>query len=152
MFKTILAAVDGSDPSQHALHIATQLAKQQNAQLHIVTVVPPLPDFTQDGFTPEYIPQYQDDLENAMQQTLDKAAEETRKNHPELKVTTHLKEGRPAKRIIETATETDADLIVVGSRGTSGILTWLLGSVAREVADSCTVPVLVAKDQSYCQA
>ncbi|MFH0850989.1 MAG: universal stress protein [Candidatus Bathyarchaeota archaeon] len=105
-----------------------------------------------EGFSPEYLPQYQEDLEKAMQQTLDKAAEDTRKNHPRLKVITHLQEGRPARKITETAAEIDADLIVVGSRGTSGVLTWLLGSVAREVADSCTVPVLVAKDQKYCQA
>jgi len=152
MFNTILAAVDGSDPSNHALHIAAQLAKEQKAQLHIITVTPILPAIAVEGFTSEYLPQYQDDLEKAMQQTLDKAAEETRKNHPGINVTTHLKEGRPAKRITETAAEVDADLIVVGSRGTSGILTWLLGSVAREVADSCTVPVLVAKDERHCQA
>jgi len=152
MFKTILAAVDGSKPSQHALHLAAQLAKQQGAQLHIVTVTPLLPAIAVEGFSPEYLPQYQEDLEKAMQQTLDKAAEETRKNHPKLKVTTHLKEGRPAKKITEAAAEIDADLIVVGGRGTSGILTWVLGSVTREVADSCTVPVLVAKDQTYCQA
>jgi len=150
MFKTILAAIDGSKPSQHALHIAAQLARQQGAKLHIVTVVPLLPAIAVEGFNPEYLPQYQEDLEKAMQQTLDKAAEDTKKTHPQLKVTTHLKEGRPAKQITETAAEIDADLIVVGSRGTSGILTWVLGSVTREVADSCTVPILIAKDQSYC--
>lgn len=151
MFKSILAAVDGSQPSQHALHMAAQLAKQQKAELHIVTVTPILPAITAEGFSPEYLPRYQEDLEKAMRQTLDKAADETRKNHPGLKVTAHLKEGRPAKKITETAEEVDADLIVVGSRGTSGVLTWLLGSVAREVADSCTAPVLVAKDRTYCQ-
>jgi len=152
MFKTILAAVDGSEPSKHALHIAAQLAKQQKAQLHILTVTPILPAIAQEGFAPDYIPRYQEDLEKAMKQTLEQAAEETRRNHLGLKVTTHLKDGRPAKRITDTAAEIDADLIVLGSRGTSGVLTWLLGSVAREVTDSCTVPVLVAKDQSYCQA
>jgi nucleotide-binding universal stress UspA family protein len=152
MFNNILAAVDGSQPSNHALHVAAQLAKEQKAQLHIITVTPTLPALAAEGFTPDNLPQYQEDLDKAMQQTLDKAAQETRKNHPGLTITTHLKEGRPAKRITETAAEVDADLIVLGSRGTSGILTWLMGSVAREVADSCTVPVLVAKDQSYCQA
>ena len=150
MFKTILAAIDGSKPSQHALHIAAQLARQQGAKLHIVTVVPLLPAIAVEGFNPEYLPQYQEDLEKAMQQTLDKAAEDTKKTHPQLKVTTHLKEGRPAKQITETAAEIDADLIVVGSRGTSGILTWVLGSVTREVADIYTIPILIAKDQSYC--
>jgi len=151
MFKTILAAVDGSDPSIHALHIAAQLAKEQKAQLHIITAIPPLPPIAVEGFSPEYLPQYQVDLEEAMQKTLDKAAEETRKTHPGLKVTTHIKNGRLARIITETAVAVDADLIVVGSRGQSGILTWLLGSVAREIADSCTVPVLISKDSRYCQ-
>ena len=43
------------------------------------------------------------------------------------------------------------DLIVLGNRGTSGILSWVLGSVSRQVTDACTVPVLVIKDQTYCE-
>jgi nucleotide-binding universal stress UspA family protein len=152
MFKTILAAVDGSEPSTHALHVAAQLAKEQAAQLHIITAVPPLPAIAMEGFSPSYLPEYMDDLEEAMQQVLDKAAEDVKKTHPKLKVTTHLKDGRPAKQITDTAAEVDADLIVMGSRGQSGILSWVLGSTAREVADSCTAPVLVVKDRRYCQA
>jgi nucleotide-binding universal stress UspA family protein len=105
-----------------------------------------------EGFSPSYLPEYMDDLEEAMQQVLDKAAEDVKKTHPKLKVTTHLKDGRPAKQITDTAAEVDADLIVMGSRGQSGILSWVLGSTAREVADSCTAPVLVVKDRRYCQA
>ena len=150
MFKRILVAVDGSRPSQHTLQMASELAGQHKAELHILSVIPLLPAIVVEGFNPGYLPQYQEDLEKVIQQTLDKAAEDTRKTHPKLKVTTHLKEGRPAKQIMETASEIDADLIVVGSRGTSGVLTWVLGSVTREVADSCTVPVLIAKDRSYC--
>lgn len=152
MFKTILAAVDGSEPSTHALHVAAQLAKEQVAQLHIITAVPPLPAISLEGFSPDYLPTYQQDLEEAMQQTLDKAAEETRNTHPKLRVTTHLKDGRPAKQITDTAAEIDADLLVLGSRGTSGIISWVLGSTAREVADSCTAPVLVVKNRRLCQA
>jgi len=151
MFKTILAATDGSEPGTHALHVAAQLAKEQTAQLHIVTVVPPLPAIAAEGFAPSYLPSYQEDLEEAMQKTLDQAAAETRKAHPGLKIKTHLKDGRPARRITEAADEVDADLIVVGSRGTSGVLTWILGSTAREISDSCTVPVLIVKDRRYCQ-
>jgi len=163
MFKTILAATDGSEPGTHALHVAAQLAKEQTAQLHIVTVVPPLPAIAAEGFAPSYLPSYQQDLEpsylpsyqqdleEAMQKTLDQAAAETRKTHPGLKIKTHLKDGRPARRITEAADEVDADLIVLGSRGTSGVLTWILGSTAREISDSCTVPVLIVKDRRYCQ-
>jgi nucleotide-binding universal stress UspA family protein len=151
MFNKILAAVDGSEPSTHALHVAAQLAKEQKAELHITTAVPTLPAIAVEGFSPEYLPTYQTELEEAMQKALDQAAEETRRTHPKLKVVTHIKNGRPSKIISETAAETDADLIVLGSRGASGIISWVLGSVAREVADSCTVPVLVVKDRRYCE-
>jgi nucleotide-binding universal stress UspA family protein len=151
MFKNILAAVDGSDPSIHALHVAAQLAKEQGAHLYIITSVPPLPAIAMEGFSPEYLPRYQEDLEEAMKKTLNQAAEKIKKAHPRLKITTHLKDGRPARQITNTAEEVEADLIVLGSRGQSGILTWILGSTAREVADSCTVPVLVVKDKRFCQ-
>ncbi|TRO54122.1 universal stress protein [Candidatus Bathyarchaeota archaeon] len=150
MFKRILAAVDGSMPSLHALQMASELAIQQKAELHILGVVPPLPAIALEGFSPEYLPTYHDDLEEATQKTLKNAEDETHRSYPELKVATHIKEGRVAKMITETAAEIGADLIVVGSRGTSGVLTWILGSVTREVADSCTVPVLIAKDPAYC--
>jgi len=51
----------------------------------------------------------------------------------------------------ETRSEKEADLIVLGNRGKGGIATWLLGSVSRQVTDSCTTPVLVVKDQRYCE-
>ncbi|MBD3207648.1 hypothetical protein GF319_15065, partial [Candidatus Bathyarchaeota archaeon] len=33
----------------------------------------------------------------------------------------------------------------------SGVATWMLGSVSRDIVESCTVPVLVVKDQRYCK-
>lgn len=44
------------------------------------------------------------------------------------------------------------DLIVVVNRDTGGILGWMLGNVIRQVTDACTAPLLVVKDQKYCEA
>jgi nucleotide-binding universal stress UspA family protein len=152
MFKNILAAIDGSEPSQHALTVAADLAQQQGAALTIVTVVPIAPPLIMEDMTQAYMPEYQERLCKSYEKLLTKTTVDLKTSHSALKTTTVLKEGSPARKIIEAAREQQADLIVLGNRGTGGIATWLLGSVSRQVTDSCTAPVLVVKDQRYCEA
>jgi nucleotide-binding universal stress UspA family protein len=59
--------------------------------------------------------------------------------------------GSPGKIIVESAQAREVDLIIVGNRGQSRIITWMLGSVSRFVVESCTVPVLVVKDEEFCR-
>lgn len=53
---------------------------------------------------------------------------------------------RPATAIVAAATERDADLVVLGSRGHGALYSMLLGSVAAEVVNMAPCPVLVARD------
>ena len=152
MFKKILAAIDGSEPSQHALTVSADLAQQQEAQLTIVTVVPYAPPLIMEDMTQAYMPEYQERLRQSHEKLLTKTTADLKTSHPDLKTTTILKEGSPATNIIDAAREQQADLIVLCNRGTGGIATWLLGSVSRQITDSCTAPVLVVKDQRYCEA
>ncbi len=55
-----------------------------------------------------------------------------------------VKVGHPAEEILSTAKETEAELIVIGSRG-KRIHDFLLGSVSREVANGSSIPVLLSK-------
>ena len=151
MFKNILAAIDGSQPSLHALTVAADLAQQQDATLTIMTAVPPLPPLVMEDATQAYMPEYQERVRKSHEELLTSTMADLKRSHPGLKTVTVLKEGSPARKIIEAAAEQEADLIVLGNRGTGGIATWLLGSVSRQVAESCTAPVLVVKDQSYCE-
>lgn len=48
-------------------------------------------------------------------------------------VTTAVEDGNPVKRILEYAEQNNADIIVMGARGLSGIETLLLGSVSQKV-------------------
>jgi len=130
-FKNILAAIDGSPPSHHALGIAADLAQQQHATLTIVTVVPPVPPLVTEDDTHAYIPEYHEQLHKSHQKLLANTVTDLKTSHPSLKTTTILKEGSPATKIIETANEQDADLNVLGNRGTGGAPTRLLGSVSR---------------------
>jgi nucleotide-binding universal stress UspA family protein len=62
-----------------------------------------------------------------------------------LSVTGEVRRGRPADVIVDLATTSAADLIVVGSRGHGAIESMLLGSVSSEVIDRAQAPVLVAR-------
>ena len=151
MFSKILVAVDGSDPSLHALEVATKIALDNNAELTILTVAPyPPPMFTEDAM-PTYLPQYQTDLRESHKKMLAKLNENLKKAHPDLKTVPIVMEGKPAQTIIEAAKARETDLIIVGNRGYGAILDWMLGSVSQQVVNNCTAPVLVVKDQKYCK-
>ncbi len=62
-----------------------------------------------------------------------------------LTISREISDGDPAHEILRAADSFDADLIVVGSKGRSGLAGWLLGSVARNVVRHSRRPVVVAR-------
>ena len=152
MFKKILVAIDGSEASLHALEVAAEIAENDEAELTILAVAPfPPRDIIQDDMS-LYLPRYQDDLRKSYEKVLKETNTKLLEKHPKLNTVPIFMEGKPAKLIIEAAQAREADLIVVGNRGTSGILDWMLGSVSQHIVNSCTVPVLVVKNEKYCKA
>ena len=53
--------------------------------------------------------------------------------------------GEPAAEIISEARDSNADLIVMGSRGLNGLKEIMLGSVGREVSEAASCPVLIVR-------
>jgi len=153
MFKKILVAFDGSEPSKHALNHAVEVAKKFKADIKIISVVPRvmMPVFPDEGFgaapisAAQEFGEYQEKMTDFYENALNEAESRIEEESPELKVETVLKEGRPSSTIVETAEEDDFDLIVIGSRGLGGITGWILGSTSRRVVESCTKPILVVK-------
>jgi nucleotide-binding universal stress UspA family protein len=152
MFDKILVAIDGSEPSLHALEVAAQLAEQNNAELTILTVAPYPPPMLNPEAMPTYLPRYQTDLRESYKKQLNETNKKLLTKHPSIKTVPIFMEGKPAQLIIEAAKAREAELIVIGSRGTSGIMDWMLGTVSQQVANSCTAPVLIVKDEKYCKA
>ena len=56
-------------------------------------------------------------------------------------------QGNPSQEILKYAEEMKADLIVIGSRGRTGIEKLLLGSVAEKVVLQSPIPVLLIKGE-----
>ncbi|MBR2558550.1 MAG: universal stress protein, partial [Methanobrevibacter sp.] len=89
-----------------------------------------------------------DDEVYQLNQILKEKSEENLKefdklNEDNLKITHIVREGSPAKVILEVAKEEEIDLIVMGSSGKSGFDRFIMGSVADKVVNSAKCAVLV---------
>jgi nucleotide-binding universal stress UspA family protein len=144
LIKKILVAVDGSEPSKNALNQALEHSVKWNAELIIISVIPPISSIVYMG-QHEYIVQYKEAAIESQNKVLNEARTEIQKQHPDIKFETRLLEGRPSDIIVDTAREEDVDLIVMGSRGMGGIKGWVLGITSRSVVNSCTKPILIVK-------
>jgi len=153
MYKKILVAIDGSEPSNHALEQAIKIATKFKAKLTMLAVIQRvmIPIFPDEGFggvplsAAKDMAQYQDKMRLVYQNVLDEAQAKIKEDHPELEVEAILKEGRPSATITDYAENDGVDLIVMGSRGIGGYTGWILGSTSRKVVDSCTRPILIVK-------
>ena len=152
MYKKILVAFDGSEPSRNALDHAVSIAVMWKAELTILSVVPQvmMPVFPDGGLgaapiAATHMTDYQDRMREIYAKSLREVEDDVKEAFPDLKVSSRLLEGRPSSTIVEEAEKDGADLIVIGSRGLGGITGWILGSTSRRVVESCTKPVLVVK-------
>lgn len=65
--------------------------------------------------------------------------------HFDIKITPIIKEGSPAKEILNVAEEEDVDLIMIGSSGKSKFDKFLMGSVADKVSNHAHCSVMVVR-------
>jgi nucleotide-binding universal stress UspA family protein len=145
MFKRILVGIDGSEPANHALQYAIDIAKKWNAELMILTVTPEInTTFYLGDIVAWDIDEMEEPLRKIHEELLMKT-EEKLKEYSKLKFKTIIKRGKPSLMILQSAKEENADLIVVGSRGIGGIKEYLLGSTSKHVINHCKIPVLIIK-------
>jgi nucleotide-binding universal stress UspA family protein len=137
MFKNILLAFDGSDYSRKALTYATNLSEQYGATLWLIHVF----THTSDLLGYEDYEKLFAKRKSAGQIIVDEALQKLNKST--LKVRTELLEGPEAESILQAAQSSQADLIVMGTRGLGAVKGLLLGSVSRKVIHFSTCPVMV---------
>ena len=132
MFSTIVIGLDGSETAQLACDTGVELAQSLGAHVHFVTAYSDASS-TADEVTPE---------RQAAQELLESTA--ARCGPTDGGITNHAVRGSPAATILKVADEIDADLIVVGNRGMTGVRR-VLGSVASAVTTQAPCTVLVVK-------
>jgi nucleotide-binding universal stress UspA family protein len=148
MVSKILAAFDGSEPSERALKIALEIGKAMGVEIHAVYVFKPgdFPGLSpgisrlggrEDRALETFARTVREEREKMEKRIADVAAEFS------VSVRTHEMIGDPREEILRFAGIIDADLIVMGSRGRGGITQLLLGSVSSYVVQRSTVATLV---------
>lgn len=144
VFRNILVAIDGSKESDKAVEIATELALKLGSKitfLHVVNV-PDLGGVPLVGDKPEQA--LRGALTDAGKKVLEKAIEVARRK--KISAAEKITEGYPAMTIVKEASRLGAELIVMGSRGTTGVERIVIGSTAEKVLRWSGVPVLVVKE------
>lgn len=138
MFKTILVALDGSDLSEEVIGSLQQIHLQPAATVvlaHVIVHLGANPDIAVDRpqADTETIPHHQLEKLQAYQAALP------------CKSTLELVTGNPAEEIIRLASIHQADLIIMGSRGLTGMNRILQGSVSSQVVEDAPCSVMVVK-------
>ncbi len=140
-WKRILVPTDFSDPSSEAMTTAMAFARLSSATLDLVHVAV---EATYALPPPIDVASVPIDMRKVMDRVADGlAAEEKRVRADGFACETAILVGRPDAEIVARATDTHADLIVMGTHGRSGLAHALLGSVAERVVQHSPCPVLI---------
>jgi nucleotide-binding universal stress UspA family protein len=142
---TTLVPLDGSPVAEQALGCATALALHNSARLVLAAVESTNGDIglAEVGAMPAWV---QADHEAAivrLNDYLKQTAE--RLTRMGLTVETRLAEGSPAEELLRISADEQADMIVMTTRGRSGMERLLMGSVAAKVLQNAHIPVLLAR-------
>ena len=143
--KTILVPLDFSRPSMQALKYAIGLAEEFKAAVHL-THVQPTDELTAIAGAGHFILNCADAI--ALMQ--DRLAEVQREHDVQFwPEHCHVPSGRPYEEICKLARDLDIDLIVLSTRGHSGLKHIVLGSTAERVVRFAPCPVLIPRGQRY---
>ena len=137
--KKILLPVDGSEHSMRSAKYAAELAKPAKAEVVLLTCYSTVPLGMEGGALA--------DIGASLSREADKTLEPFRMALREMGVPfrDRVVEGDAAETISGTAKRLGCDLIVMGSRGHSGLEGLLLGSVTHRVLQTAPCPVLVLR-------
>ncbi len=149
--KKVLVAVDGSDKSLEAADYAMSIVNKERAHLIILNVLDTEPWFygqsaygwaTEDELRKVYVHEIME-REKILAKIKEKA--ENINIQPKTEVLMYPQTISTAAAIVNYAEKEKVDLIIIGTRGRTGIARMLLGSVASAVVTHAHCPVMVVK-------
>lgn len=148
MFKKIMVPVDGSENSWRTLEIAADLAKKFGSEIVVFNAIHPYDHYALLCVPIDHgvLGKSDTDLTIVASRILH-AAE---KKLEELgiaadKIRCEMEKGHAAEAILDFAEKKEVSVIVIGSRGLSGVKDFFLGGVSSKVSERAKVPVLIVK-------
>ncbi len=151
LFSKLLVPIDGSEPSFHAARVAINIANKFNSEIIVLFVVvsPSKSEYANlTGLvTPKQIDMIIKNAKEESKKWFNRIEDIVKEKDPNIKLSTKVILTGIAVygEIIHYAQEENIDLIIIGTRGRSGIKRLLLGSTASGVVTYANCPVLVTK-------
>jgi nucleotide-binding universal stress UspA family protein len=148
MISKILVPIDGSKVSQKAAKYAVELAKLTGASLTLLSVIDNrfvVGSSVSASASPTHLKESVEDyLKQSAQSATDEIAKVCERNRIQYKAV--VRTGHPVEEIVNEATKSKADLIVMGSHGKSALKAAMLGSVTYGVMHKdVKIPVLIVR-------
>ncbi len=139
--RKILVPIDGSEFSLHATKYAIKIAKDENAQIICIHVISTI--VLEYG---ENIPKYREDIRKKVESWFNAIKDIAKTSAiPEVKTKIFMDVKSVVECIVDYATTENIDLIVIGTRGRTGLKRFLIGSVANDVVRHAHCPVLLVR-------
>lgn len=141
--KQILVPTDFSEHAENALKVAAQIAKKNNSEiiiLHILELPSQMNDAVLGGAS---IPETMLFIKKANEMLHEVSSKPYLDG---ISITEIVKIDKPIHGISQISKEHEADLIIMGSHGSSGIEELLIGSTTEKVVRNSEIPVLVIKN------
>ena len=142
MFKKVLVPLDGSELSESALtHVTDIISDCHAADVVLIRIKEPLDPNVIGTLDAKVAVELDEAYRDEAARYLDKVVEILKEKGIAAK--TEVLSGNPAEEIIKYSQKNDIDLIIMSTRGRSGISRLVFGSVAEKVIRNSTVPVLI---------
>ncbi len=144
----VLVPVDFSPYSASALVFAADLAGcvgKSLMVLHVVHDPGDMPGYYNRAVKKKQLQRIEDAAAEMLEEFLGKVRKRLPDSKPLLEAESVLVKGLPRNRILEVAEQKQASMIVMGSKGETGLKRLALGSVAERVVQLAAVPVTVVK-------
>lgn len=149
MYSVVLVPLDGSALAEKALAHAKMVAGGAGAEIVLVrAVVNPLTRMPESGIPEEAA--FMESLLDDARVYLERTAAELKAEG--MRVRPVVREGEPEDVILSVAGEENADLIIMGTHGRSGISLLVMGSVAEKVMHATGRPVMFVKPEKAAKA
>jgi nucleotide-binding universal stress UspA family protein len=144
MLKTILVPLDGSERAEYVLPLAARLIQNTGGRLVLLRVVNIATDYWPTTYPLIMQAAIDGELEEATTYLERVAAEAPLAG---LEVVTTTRHGTATPVILATATEYNADLILICSHGRTGMAHVIMGSIAEKIARHSVIPVLIIREK-----
>lgn len=146
----VLIAIDDSKYSQAAIRRVIEQVRTDGTEVCVLHVVEPVTNYISAAMIPHYVPHVaaiEEDRKKEAQELVRSAAQELRKSG--FRTSEVVEQGEPKAIIIDHAARWQADLIVVGSHGWTGLNRFLMGSVSDAVIRhaGCSVEVVRIRNE-----